>query len=389
MAATCDVLIVGGGVLGVSLAYHLAQRRPGRVVLLEKAFVGAGASGKSAAIVRARQSIPLTCALARRGLEFYERFGDQIGGPPVFTRTGLVLFTPESSRADLAAAAEADLGEGVRMLSAQDLTDLDPNVRLAEDEIAAFEPDAGYLDPVQTVTALAEAARRHGADIRQGVEVKGLVVEKGRCVGVETNEGVCSCATLVLATGPWAAQLLKPFKITLPLEARRTQTALFRRPPDSGRRSQVHADFVQGLYFRPSHGDLIQVGAIDPLLGSVADPDHFDEAAEADWLPGVRQRLSRRYPPLHRAFGRGGYGVVYGLSPDGHPIIDRLPGLDGAHCVAGFGGNGFLLAPVVGELMADWILDGKPGEWDLRPLRLSRFEENDLVKPSTAFAMLG
>ncbi len=389
--AASDILIVGGGVIGTSLAFSLARRRAGRVVLLEKAFPGAGASGKAAAIVRTHDSTPLTSALARAGLRVYEHFGEAVGGPPVFTRTGLVLITPVAERPALeAAAAATDAGNELRLLGVHELAEIEPNVRLAEDEAAAIEPAAGYLDAVQVVASYTDAARRHGVDVRQGVEVKAITVEKGRVAGVETNEGALACAALVLATGPWAAALLRPLKVNLPVEGRLAPAALFRRPADAGRRALVVADFVQGLYFRPAQGELVQVGSIvADGAPPPTDPDEYDESAPGDWLPSVRQRLSRRYPALHRSFGRGGFAAVSAATPDGHPIIDRVSGLEGIWCVTGFGGNGFLLAPAVGDAVASWVTDGKPSEVDLSPLRFGRFEAGELLQPNWAYGSLG
>src|SRR5437773_7501251 len=230
---TCDILIVGGGVMGASIAHALARRQVGRVVLLEKSFLGAGSSGKSGAIVRQHYSNRLTASMAQKSLRVFEHFEDAIGGPPVFTHTGMVIVVNERDRAGLEAnlALQQELGIDVRLVSAQVLADIDPNARLAEDELAAFEAEAGYVEAVQVVASFAEAARREGADIRLGVEVKGLVTEGDRVVGVETNEGRYQCGTLVLATGPWAAHLAKSAKWKLPVQACRTQVALFRRPP--------------------------------------------------------------------------------------------------------------------------------------------------------------
>src|SRR4051794_1731829 len=185
MAVTCDVLIVGGGVIGTSIAFALARRRPGRVVLLEKAFLGAGSSGKSGAIIRQHYSNRLTALMAQKSLRVFEHFEDAIGGPPVFTRTGMVLVVNEKDRGGLEAniAMQRELGIDVRLVTGQVLADIDPNVRLAEDEVAAFEAEAGYVEAVQVVASYAEAARREGADIRLGVEVKDIVTAGDRVLG--------------------------------------------------------------------------------------------------------------------------------------------------------------------------------------------------------------
>src|SRR5438034_433440 len=209
MAVTCDILIVGGGVMGTSIALALAKRRAGRVLLLEKSYLGAGSSGKSGAIIRQHYSNRLTASMAQKSLRVFERFDDVIGGPPVFTHTGMVLVVNERDRAGLEAnvAMQRELGIDVRLVSGQVLADIDPNARLAEDEVAAFEAEAGYVEAVQVVASYAEAARREGADIRLGVEVKGIVMQGTKIVGVETNEGRYNAKCVVLATGPWTAQL--------------------------------------------------------------------------------------------------------------------------------------------------------------------------------------
>lgn len=392
MPQTCDILIVGGGVIGTSIAYHLAARRAGRVVLLEKSYLGAGSSGKSGAIVRQHYSNRLTAAMARQSLRVFERFPDQFGGPPVFTRTGMVLIVNDRDRAGLEAnmAMQRELGIDVRLVSPEELADIDPNARLADDEVAAFEAEAGYVEAVQVVASFADAARREGADVRPGVEVYSVLTEGGKVVGAETNEGRYECGTLILAAGPWAAALAKTAKVPLPVQACRTQVALFRRPPDCTRRGTIYGDFVQGIYFKPADGELVHAGSLaGEEVNDPVDPDDYNEAADGPWLPAIRQRVSRRYPAMHRCYGRGGYGALYAITPDWHPILDRLPGIEGAYCAAGFSGHGFKLSPVVGLLMAELVLDGRAQTLDVTPLRLARFEEGDLVKTPYSYGVMG
>jgi sarcosine oxidase subunit beta len=389
---TCDILIVGGGVMGVSIAYALARRRIGHVVLLEKSFLGAGSSGKSGAIIRQHYSNRLTASMAQKSLRVFEHFEDLIGGPPVFTHTGMVIVVNQRDRAGLDAnvAMQRELGIDVRLVSHQELTDIDANARLDDDELAAYEFAAGYVEAVQVVASYAEAAARDRADIRQGVEVQGIVLEGGKVTGVDTNEGRYQCKTVVLATGPWAAQLGRAAGVKLPVQACKTQVALFRRPTDFGRRGPVYGDFVQGLYFKPTHGEMLHAGSIaGEEIQNPVDPDEYDESADGAWLPQVRQRLSRRYPAMHRGYGRGGYGALYAITPDWHPILDRCPGLEGVYCAVGFSGHGFKMSPIVGQLMAEMIVDGQAKTLDIAPLRLARFDEDDLVKTPYAYGVMG
>jgi sarcosine oxidase subunit beta len=392
MAESADILVVGGGVMGTSIAFALAEQKPGCVVVLEKSFLGAGSSGKSGAIIRQHYSNRLTVAMAQRSLRVFERFDEIVGGPPVFARAGMVIVVNDRDRAGLDAniTMQRELGIDVRLISSQELTDIDPNARLADDEVAAYESEAGFVEAVQVVASYAEAARRHGADVRQGVEVRDILVERGKVVGVETNEGRFGCGTLVLATGPWAAQLGRSTGVALPVQPCRTQVALFRRPVDASRRVAIYGDFVQGLYFKPTHGEMLHAGSVaGEETQAPVDPDHYNEAADGDWLAGVRQRLSRRYPAMHRGYGRGGFGALYAITPDWHPILDKLPGIEGAYCAVGFSGHGFKMSPVVGQLMAELIVEGAAKTLDISPLRLGRFEENDLVKTPYAYGVMG
>src|SRR5260370_18104355 len=353
---TCDILIVGGGVMGVSIAHALAQRRVGRIVVLEKAYLGAGSSGKSGAIIRQHYSNRLTASMAQKSLRTFEHFEDVVGGPPVFTHTGMVVVVNQRDRSGLETnvAMQRELGIDVRMVSRRELTDIDSNVRLAEDELAAFEAEAGYVEAVQVVAAFAEAAGRHGVDIRQGVEVQELLLAGDRVVGALTNEGRYHCKTVILATGPWAARLAQEIGIALPVQPCRTQVALYRRPTDFGRPCPVYGDFVQGLYFKPTHGEMLHAGSIaGEEVRNPVDPDHYNEAADGDWLPQVRQRLSCRYPAMQRGYSRGGSRALFAITPDWNPIFDRCPGREGVYFAGGLRGHGFQMSPIVGQLVAE------------------------------------
>jgi glycine/D-amino acid oxidase-like deaminating enzyme len=330
--------------------------------------------------------------MAQHGLRVFEQFDSIVGGPPVFTRTGMVLIVNEKDRTGLDAnlKMQQELGIDVRLVSSQVLADIDPNARLNEDEIAIFEAEAGFVESVQVVASYAESARRQGADIRLGVEVQSVVTEKNKIVGVETNEGRYNSPCVILATGPWAAELGKDLGVKLPVQACRTQVALYRRPPDFGRRTAVYCDFVQGIYFKPTHGEMIHAGSLaGEEINQPVNPNDYNESADGPWLPVMRQRLSRRYPAMHRGYGRGGYGALYAITPDWHPIIDKLPGLEGAYCAVGFSGHGFKMSPIVGKLVAELVVDCKGSTLDIAPLRFSRFDENDPVKTPYSYGVMG
>jgi sarcosine oxidase subunit beta len=374
MRASCDILLIGGGVVGASIAYHLARRRAGRIVLVEKSFLGAGASGKAGVILRRRDDSDAVASLAHYSQRVYEHFAESIGGPPIFSRTGLVLL-PSGVAAT----------PGLRPISSLESMEIDPNLHLLEGETALYDPGAGTVDPVQVLAQLAEEARRQGVDLRQGVEVRSLLVEKGKAIGVDTNEGPYACGAVVLAVGAWTTALARGLKTALPVRACRSQTALFRRPLDLARRAVICIDQVQGLYFKPAPGEAVEAGNLTVESDTEVDPDQYDEAADGEWLRSVRPRLSRRFPALHRSYGRGGYGALCAATPDGAPILDRLPGVEGLWCAAGFGGQDVALAPAAGRLLSEMMLGGKADDLDAAPFRLARFsrEEEPKAAPAT------
>jgi glycine/D-amino acid oxidase-like deaminating enzyme len=152
----------------------------------------------------------------------------------------------------------------------------------------------------------------------------------------------------------------------------------------------VYGDFVRGTYFKPTHGELLHAGTLTgEELQQPVDPDSYCEVAEEDWVRGVRQAVAARYPAMKRGVGRGGFGALYAITPDWHPIIDRLPGVDGAYCAVGFSGHGFKLSPLVGLLVSEMVLDGQASSLDIRALRFSRFSENDPVTTPYSYGVMG
>ncbi len=389
---TCDILIVGGGVMGCSIAHALASHNAGKIVVLEKSYIGAGSSGKSGAIIRQHYSTPLTAQMAQFSLKTFERFDEIVGGPPVFTRTGLAIIVADKDRPALETNVLMQQGLGIKtkMVSQTELMTLDANVHLDDDEAACWEAEAGYVEAPQVLNSWMEAARRKGAEFCEGVEVEKLQVEKHRISGVQTNEGTISTRTVILTTGPWAAQLPQTVGIKLPVNACRTQVAYFRKPVGMNRRTATFGDFALGIYFKPTHGDMIHAGSIaGEEVHDVVDPDQYNEAADDAFLKNIRDRLTRRYPGMYRCHGRGGYGALYAITPDWHPVLDRLPGIEGAFAAVGFSGHGFKMSPCVGQLMSELIMDGLAKTFDISPLRYARFEENALIKVPHSYGVMG
>ncbi len=372
---TSDVLIVGGGVNGVAIAFHLA-RRGVRVTVVERDSIAAGPTGRSCGLVRQHYSHPTTARMALESLRVFQEFGDLVGGECDFRQTGaLVLAGPrdvESLEANV--SMQRGLGIDTRVVSPAEAAEIEPHADLEGVVAAAYEPEAGYADAYSTSQAFAEGARRLGARVETGTTVSAVVVEGGRASGVVTNRGVMAAGAVVLAAGPWSARLARGCGVELPLVAARVQVCLFDKPPEIGRHGIV-LDTTSGIYTRPEGEDLMLAGSLETseVDDKVDDPDSYAETADFDRTSHYADRLVRRYPAMAAGRLRTGYASLYDVSPDWQPILDELPGVRGLFCCAGSSGHGFKLAPVVGEMMAGLVLDGKSAGGPLDLFAFDRF----------------
>lgn len=382
MRNTADVVVIGGGVMGAAIGYELVRRGAGAVTILEKSALGAGSTGKSGANIRCHYSHPLTTSMALHGLRAFETFTDQIGGPSVFTRAGLLITAPESMRQHLESVIklQRNMGVKVSLVSRDELRDIDPDAALDDGELAAYEEEAGYCDALQVVTSYAAAAQSKGADIHEGVEVTKILTENGKITGVGTTEGEIATGTVILAAGPWSAAVARQAGVSLPVKSCRVEIALLRGPCSTGqpRRRPVYCDFTHETYCRELPGGLLHIGNIDPREErDEVDPDAYNQVADRAFADEMREKIERRNPSLRRAVSRGGYAALYSITPDWHPILDRLPGVEGAFCAAGFSGHGFKMAPAVSKILSEMILDSRSTTFDVHGLRASRFEEGE------------
>jgi len=304
----------------------------------------------------------------------------------------MIVVTDNAGRAQMEAnvAMLRRVGVDAKMVSPEDLHAIDPHVALRDGEAAAYEPEAGYCEALQVVASLAAAARERGVEVREGQRVSHLGIEGQRVAGVSTPQGTIATRTVVLAAGGWSAALAETAGVELPVKPCRTQVALFRRPCEFGASHPVYGDLTNQIYFRPTHGEMTHVGNVDPREEKdPVDPDSYNEVATREFTGEMRAKLERRYPEMRRAVGRGGFGALYSVTPDWQPIIDRLPGIEGAFCAAGFSGHGFKMAPAVGRILAELVLDGRAKAFDIHSLRLSRFAEGELFGGKSSAKVMG
>lgn len=382
MNRTADVVVVGSGIVGASIAYHLTQRGLRNVTLVEKNFPASGPTGKSSALLRQHYSIEIYARMAFESLKVYRRFPEVVGGECGFVPCGFaVALGPEDVEgARQTVAMQQKIGIETSMVTVEDLRKLFPDLKTDDLAAGVHEPTTGYADPATATATFVRRAREQGATLRQYTEVRKVLVETGKVRGVETADGVIGAGTVVVAAGPWTPRLVGPLGIDLPIRANRAQVGQLQLPEPNYARP-ILVDFVQLSYFRPEVGNQLFVGIRNPA-GVVydADPDRYNERIDPEAVQRAAALASHRFTGMERAESRGGYAGIYDLTPDLHFILEQPREVSGLYIAAGFSGHGFKHAPMTGRLVAEWVVDGHPRSLDISPFRLDRFKTGSTLK---------
>lgn len=388
-----DYIIVGGGIMGAMLALELSESRSGSVLLLEKSYPGAGSTGKSGAILRQHYSHEVTIGMARESLQWYSEFQERYGIDISFHRPGMAFICPEQDLANLKRNVELQKSLGVEttILDSTQLKDLEPGGKFDGNEYAAWEAEAGNVQPVNTVHAVLESARRAGAEVRIGARVTGFNQTGDVIDGVQLADGSSlSAGQVIVAAGPWAGKLLQEAGVSLPLSAMRPEQAFF-DPPGGARESRlIYGDLTNGLYWKPELAGWTRVGCLDLKDDAlVENPDHYDEGVSEDFIKDCRGRLARRLPHYEHAVSWGGMGTLYTMTPDSHPLIGPVPGLQGMWVVSGFSGHGFKLSPSVARGVAAEIGNGEGSRFEPSFFAPDRFLHDAAIEVTYGYGILG
>jgi glycine/D-amino acid oxidase-like deaminating enzyme len=371
---TADVVVVGGGVNGVSIAHALAARGAGKVILCEQAALANGASGRSSALVRMHYTNEWDARLAFASFPVFRNWAEIMGGPPVFTRTGFVNVVAPAYAHALAKNVEMLRGIGVNTvaLTPGELRDLQPFANVDDVGAAAWEPESGYADPATTVAGFARRAVELGARVLQWTAVRAIRRRESRVLGVETSTGRIDTDTVVVAAGAWAPRLCREIGIELPARPKGIDTVQVTRPPALAEPHVIFIDNVLGTYFRPESRIRTLVGV--PCQEWDLDPDGPMVLAPEAPTVGA-QLLTHRIPAMDGATLARGYRGVDCYSRDRHAILGRVDGIDGLYLATAFSGSGFKIAPAVGTCMAELIVDGQAKTVDIEAFGLRRFAE--------------
>jgi sarcosine oxidase subunit beta len=375
MSETADVVVIGGGVIGTSIAFALATAGVKRVTLLEKGALASGASGRSSALIRMHYVNEEDARLAWASFPVFRDWRERMGGPAVFTHTGFVAVVGHQDAAALRANVEMlrKIGIDTTALSASELQRLQPFVNVDDIGAAAYEPASGYASPADVVEGFHRQAHARGAQIRQWTPVTRILRRESAVVGVETAAARIDCGAVVVAAGAWAPRLCREIGVALHARPKALDTMLVTRPQELATRHMVVIDHVLGTYFRPEGqaqtivGVPCQVWDIDPdTMGTGLPPSAPAEGA---------QMLTHRMPAMEGAALARGYRAFDCYSADRHAILGAVGGIDGLYLATAFSGSGFKIAPAVGTCLAELITDGRARTVDISAFRPERFTE--------------
>jgi glycine/D-amino acid oxidase-like deaminating enzyme len=388
MTNDTEVLIVGGGLMGCSIAYHLSDKKVGVTLLERNAQPGQETTARSGAIIRAHYGVPELVSLAKESNDRFLQFTDEIGKECGFVQCGYVVLVDEIDVPVLKAntAMQKGLGANVSLLRPCDISEIAPSVITDDVALASYEPLGGYANPSKTVTAYATRAAELGAKFRYSTMVDSATrTMSGWKVKLSDGETI-SCDHVVISTGNWSQKLGARFGAALPVAPVRAQIVVMDRP-NGGRHMPVVSDLINLAYFREEGETGMWIGSSDmsDLQEKLDVPEGFNETADtyaiekASKNAGLRfKNLPGEYPEnVQRAFTG-----LYETTPDWQPIIDSLPG--NLHIAVGFSGHGFKLAPSVGEIVTSAVI-GDPSRKEVEIFGLSRFTEGRPIKSQNTY----
>ena len=380
-----DVIVIGAGVIGASVAFHLAELGARRVLVLDRGRIGEGTSAQSSGILRTHYSVPENVELARRSWQVFARFAEALDDPEAsagLVRCGYLIAAPDGPRREAleaALAAQEACGIAVQRPGAAEAAARLPIARFDDAALIGFEPEAGFADPTLTANAFARAARRRGVRIAEGEAVLGLVREGARVVGVETARARHGAAVVVSVQNIWSDELGRWTGIEVPLVAERHAVLALQGPLPYTRDMPVYKDLASpGMFYARSYGGTQMLASEGGAGEALAEPDTTQGDVPMDYVAELGAQVAERFPSFEAAGLASSWTGVYDVTPDWNPVLGRVPEVPGLVVAFGFSGHGFKLAPAVGRVLAQEAL-GLPTDVTLAPYALERFRTGRLL----------
>ena len=380
-----DAIVIGAGVIGSSVAYHLARLGAGRVLVLDRLQIGSGTSTQSSGILRTHYSVIENVELAKRSWAVFKDFAGYIGDDEAsagLVKCGYMICAPEGPKLEplrASLAGQAGVGVEVRLLDRDAARELLPIAQFDDAALIGYEPEAGFADAYLVATGFARAARRQGVKIMEGVNVERLLLEGARVVGVETSQGTFHSNTVISTQNIWAGDIEKWTGVPTPVKAERHAVLALAGPEAYSFKMPVFKDLGSpGMLYCRSYGGnqmLVSEGTVGEAL---AQPDNEQGDISMDYVVEVGSQVAERFPSFAEAGLASSWTGVYDVTPDWNPVLGRLPDVPGLVVGYGFSGHGFKLSPGVGLVLAQEAL-GLPTEVSLAPYAHERFRGGQLL----------
>jgi glycine/D-amino acid oxidase-like deaminating enzyme len=370
-----EVVVVGGGIIGTSIAFHLAEAGVRDVVLVERDALASGSTSRAAGGVRAQFSDELNIAIALRSLEAFDRFADRPGAEIDLHKVGYLFLLDRATDVDVferSVALQNEHGVPSRLVDPVEAKRLSPLIGLDGVIAATFCPIDGHASPEAVVQGYAAGARANGAFVETGCELTAIEVEDDEIRAVETSHGRVETSTVICAAGVWSPAVAALAGLTLPVVACRREIGFTGPFPIAGR-PPMTIDFTTSFYCH-GEGQGLLFGMADPT-----QPAGLDTPRDPDWLEKVVTVAERRAPALCEVGIAGGWSGFYEATPDHNALIGEWSGVSRFLYATGFSGHGFLQGPAVGEIVRDLVLDRAPFV-DVAPLAVERFA-TDRLRP--------
>lgn len=369
---TAEVIIIGGGVIGTSIAYHLAKLGCHDVIVLEKDSIGSGSTAKCPGGIRQQFSREVNIRLSMESVKFFEHFEDETGYPADFRQNGYLMLAPTEEELELFRqniALQRRLELEVYLLPPQEAKEIVPQINTEDVTGATYCPTDGYADPYSVVQGFASAAKRLRVRICEETEVIGIRVAESQVRGVLTSKGEMEAPIIVDAAGPYAAQIGKIVGLDIPIRTSRRHIFVTAPLDEIPRDSPMVIDFHSGFWFRREGSGLI-FGMRNP-----GEPEGFDTSVDWGWLPALGEVACQRLPILSSIGIMRAQAGLHADTPDHCAIIGKVPEVDGLILACGFSGHGFMHSPAVGRLISQLITSGSSASTELTPLSIERFEK--------------
>jgi len=369
MNERASVVIIGGGIIGTAIALYLCKNGMNDVVVLEKNYLSSGATGRCGGGIRQQWSERMNVRLAMRSVKLFENFEEDVGMDIEYYQGGYLLLAytdEEVGFFEKNVKMQQEEGLDVRILAKQEVERMFPFMNLEGVKLATYCPTDGHANPHLATFAYARAAERMGAKIYTHTEATGIDVANGQIIGVQTSKGYIKTSIVINAAGGYSKEVGLMAGVELPTESYRHQ--IFVTEPLEHILDPLVISFENNFYIRQTKSGNFIMGQ-----GDKDEPPSHNRNPSWRFLKEMTQKMPKFFPFLEDVRVLRHWAGLYNMSPDAQPIIDKADNVQDFYFAVGFSGHGFMLAPAVGEALAEWIVYGKPEKVDISNLKIDRF----------------